>query len=98
VDRSRCVGHDAGSCAVGASPCSAPHTPCTTSAGKAGFCATTTGNAAYCTTGSNGECFPCRTDADCRAVCGADAACIQCQGCASGSTCATTDLCDFSPQ
>ena len=96
-DTSRCAAHDTGGCQAGHAPCTTQHVPCTTSAGAAGFCATTTGNAGYCTTGTEGECFPCAKDADCREVCGAAAACIACLGCAGGSSCATTDACDFSP-
>jgi hypothetical protein len=97
-DKSRCIAHDTGGCPAGYAPCSTPHVSCTTQAGADGFCATTTGNAGYCTTGTGGECFPCAKDADCREVCGPAAACIACQGCEGGGTCATTDECDFSVQ
>jgi hypothetical protein len=77
----KCKAHDTGGCRTGDRPfvCGGADIGCTTSGGKAGACATTTGNAAYCST-LDGDCHPCTKDADCRAFCGTDAACIQCGG------------------
>jgi hypothetical protein len=53
---------------------------CTTSTGQVGICNTTTGNAEYCIAiGAGGG--DCKKDADCRLLCGTDAAsCIRCEG------------------
>lgn len=55
---------------------------CTTSTGQLGICNTTTGNAGYCIgIGAASTVVPCKKDADCRQVCGTDAAaCITCEG------------------
>jgi len=100
-DKSKCVAHDASTCLPG------QHVPqcsgtgiveCTTSAGLPGACFTTTGNAAYCATGVL-ECFPCKSDVDCQAVCGPRAACIPCAAeCAAegGTLCGSVDdTCTF---
>jgi hypothetical protein len=81
-DKSRCVGHDEGSCLAGQRQglCGGEKdVPCTTSTGESGLCQTTTGNAAYCTAG--GGCFACQRDADCEPFCGPGAACIRCTAC-----------------
>ena len=64
---------------------------CTTSTGQTGICNTTTGNAGYCIAIGGASPIPgCTKDADCRALCGTDAAvCIRCEGagvCAGPST------------
>ena len=81
-DRSRCVAHDATTCRPGQQEpfCGDSELVlCTTSTGYAGQCNTTTGNAGYCMASS--LCFSCAKDADCRAVCGAKAACLICADC-----------------
>jgi hypothetical protein len=94
-DTSRCVGHDESSCVAGdqAGVCvdGVMTVFCTTSFGWDGICDTTTGNAGYCY--KNSACFPCRTDADCQPICGAQAACLQCPICElhEGTACATPD-------
>jgi hypothetical protein len=93
-----CRAHDTGDCAVGDHPegCGGIETACTTSSGLPGACGTTTGNAGYCLIA--GDCYPCRTDADCQAAAGGQlgptAACIQCADCENdgGTMCATTKL------
>src|SRR5688572_19569171 len=98
-DKSRCVGHDGSTCLPGQhmEECGGvANVACATSVGLAGSCATTTGNAAYCL--SSGECFPCTRDADCQAVCGPRAACIQCATeCAGrgGTACMGIETCTF---
>jgi hypothetical protein len=98
-DKSRCVGHDGSTCRPGqhTGECGGvANIACTTSVGLAGSCATTTGNAAYCL--SSGECFPCTRDADCQAVCGPQAACIQCATeCVArgGTACMGIETCTF---
>jgi hypothetical protein len=74
-----CRAHDASICQAGqiSTECgAAADVACTTSSGDAGKCTTTTGNAAYCL--ADGQCFPCKKDADCQAFCGPQAACIPC--------------------
>jgi hypothetical protein len=86
-DRSRCVAHDAGDCAVGQDSCGPPGVPCLTSAGANGFCSTTTGNAAYCW--DDGECAACSRDSDCHEQWGPSAACLRCASCPQGTSCGT---------
>jgi hypothetical protein len=93
-DTSRCAAHDATTCQAGDQDpgCTvAELVICTTSTGYAGICATTTGNAGYCHASTT--CFACATDAECKAVCGARAACLPCTACAAtgGTMCASTD-------
>jgi hypothetical protein len=97
-DKSRCVGHDASTCLSGQTfpICGGGgFVSCTSSAGlSGGVCATTTGNAAYCAYVS--DCFPCKKDTDCQAVCGPQAACIACAGScpeAGGTICAGVAAC-----
>jgi hypothetical protein len=102
-DKSRCVGHDEGTCSRGlrSVPCGgASNTFCTNSRGQPGVCETTTGNAAHCNAVS--DCFPCKRDVDCQPICGPKAACIQCGlFCphTGGTACAglADGDCDFSP-
>jgi hypothetical protein len=78
-DKSRCVGHDEGTCLPGQTPTScggSESIACVAGGGADGQCFTTTGNAAYCS--DEGDCFPCKKDADCIGVCGAGAACVRC--------------------
>jgi hypothetical protein len=88
-DKRRCVDHDTGGCAAGEQEafCGGTDINCVTTAGESGVCNTTTGNAGYCT--SFGGCFPCSKDADCRAVCGDQAACTICDSCdqTGGTSC-----------
>jgi hypothetical protein len=77
--KKRCKAHDASTCQAGqiSTECgAAADVACTASSGDAGKCTTTTGNAEYCL--ADGECFPCKKDADCQAFCGPQAACIPC--------------------
>jgi hypothetical protein len=88
-DKSRCVGHDESTCLAGQqTECSESQgAQCTTSAGTHGGCQTTTGNAAYCADLGARKCVVCQRDVDCQALCGPQAACIQCLGCStSGGT------------
>jgi hypothetical protein len=97
--KKKCQAHDASTCVVGqiSTECGAAEdVACTTSSGGEGTCTTTTGNAAYCF--ADGDCFPCKKDADCQAFCGPQAACIPCvDDCAEGSACvgANDDDCGF---
>jgi hypothetical protein len=78
-DKSRCVAHDAQTCQPGQTgvECSgSADVFCTTVTGFSGQCYTTTGNAGFCN--SNGNCFPCKKDADCQAYCGPQSACVPC--------------------
>jgi hypothetical protein len=77
-DTSRCAAHDATSCQAGQDSCETGAIACTTSANEPGFCQKTTGNASFCAKKS--VCAACNTDADCRASCGPQAACIVCAG------------------
>ncbi|MCD6029833.1 MAG: hypothetical protein K0S78_2007 [Thermomicrobiales bacterium] len=90
-----CVGHDTGGCRAGQLDCGGISVPCTTSTGNAGGCYTTTGNAGYCA--SDGDCFPCNKDADCRPFCGPRAACMRCEtGCSGiGTLCLGPGGCIF---
>lgn len=96
--KKRCKAHDTGGCLAGQQEtnCGGADVECTTSAGEPGACDTTTGNGGFCT--FDRSCFPCTKDADCRAFCGPDAACIQCDplcGAEGGTACAGPDLCTF---
>jgi hypothetical protein len=81
--RRTCRAHDTGGCRAGrrAMFCGGTNVACTSSAGIEGVCDTTTGNAGYCA--FTATCSPCRTDADCRPVCGPGAACVRCATCAA---------------
>jgi hypothetical protein len=84
--KKHCKAHDTGECLAGQllGQCGGETIPCTSSSGAPGRCEITTGNAAYCAGG--GDCRPCAKDADCQALCGPQAACIQCPvGCAGGT-------------
>jgi hypothetical protein len=102
-DKSRCVGHDGGSCQAGQDSCLAGGSgiPCTTDTGHSGSCLTTTGAAEYC--GRKGGCFACAKDADCVPFCGLHAACVVCVGCSdevgtdTACNATGTDGCDFGP-
>lgn len=80
--KKRCSAHDSSTCQSGQNACDdAEAVPCVSSAGALmAACDTTTGNAPYCS--ADGDCFPCKKDADCVAFCGPQAACIQCAACA----------------
>jgi hypothetical protein len=79
-DKSRCVAHGERGCLAGQmlSGCGGATIQCVTSIGLHGACQTTTGNAGYC----SGDSTPqhCTKDADCRHLCGPEAACILCNG------------------
>jgi hypothetical protein len=99
-DRSECVGHDESTCLRGqhlAECGGVANVDCLTSAGLPGRCSTTTGNAGYCLT--DGDCFPCKRDADCQAVAGPRAACIPCAAecvATGGTACVNVDYSWFS--
>jgi hypothetical protein len=101
-EKKTCKGHDTGGCRAGdtVAICGGADVACTTSAGQTGSCVTTTGNAGYCQL--SGTCFDCTKDEDCRSLCGADAACIRCEGfCvllgfSTGCVSATDDACTAS--
>jgi hypothetical protein len=98
-DKKRCRAHDTGGCRAGqrSTGCGGSvDIDCTTSADLLGACQTTTGNAGFCA--ASGDCFRCRKDADCRAVCGPRAACVRCEESCSGvggTACLGPDACDF---
>jgi hypothetical protein len=101
-DRSRCAAHDQSTCVAGQTDefCGGIEFTCTTTAGVTiGACITTTGNAPYCF--SDGDCFPCKKDADCIGVCGPQAACAVCNAaeCApvGGTACVGIEQCNFPP-
>lgn len=97
--KKKCKAHDAEGCQAGqkSADCGGIDVSCTSSAGKEGTCNATTGNAGYCL--NDGECFPCRKDADCQPFCGPAAACIVCADCEETSTgCAGPSPCDFLPK
>jgi hypothetical protein len=77
--KERCKAHDRGGCPVTAAGACFNGT-CTTSSGDLGRCMPTTGNASYCGADST-PCVGCQTDAECRARCGPEAACITCGAC-----------------
>ncbi|MGH2617745.1 MAG: hypothetical protein ACRDJC_21160 [Thermomicrobiales bacterium] len=85
-DKSRCVAHDESTCRAGqlGVGCGGTDTRCTTSTGFSAICGTTTGNAGFCTHGF--VCMACSKDTECREVCGAAAACIQCPNCDGSGT------------
>jgi hypothetical protein len=73
-DKSKCVGHNAGSCQAGFDVCLGVSAPCSTE----GFCFQTTGKASFCAGGS-GVCTNCQKDTDCEALgAGPGAACVVC--------------------
>jgi hypothetical protein len=95
--KKKCRAHDTGGCKPGQQEavCGGEDVLCTTVAGLEGVCDTTTGNAGYCT--SDGGCFACQRDADCRSFCGPKAACIRCADeCADvgGTACVGPAGCD----
>jgi hypothetical protein len=100
-DRSRCIAHGERGCLAGQmlTGCGGSTVPCTTITGQQGACQTTTGGAGYCT--GDGQCRACRKDADCRAFCGPEAACILCPAavCVQGTQCVgpVDDGCVFPP-
>jgi hypothetical protein len=74
-DKSKCVGHNAGSCQAGFDVCLGVIAPCSTD----GFCFQTTGKAPFCA-GGTGICADCQKDTDCEALgAGPGAACIVCE-------------------
>jgi hypothetical protein len=76
--KSRCVGHNADTCANTTHTCLEQGTgDC---GGGQGSCFTTTGNAPFCGKLGDCDCAPCSKDADCVAEHGEGAACIQCAG------------------
>jgi hypothetical protein len=73
-DKSKCVGHNAGSCQAGLDVCLGVTVPCSTE----GFCFQTTGKAPFCAAG-NGRCADCKNDSDCEEIGAAPgAACVVC--------------------
>jgi hypothetical protein len=96
-DKSHCVAHDQSTCLPGQAGevCGGlADVPCVTTTGLDGGCFTTTGNAGYCA--GDGNCFPCKKDADCILHCGPQAACIKCPTeCASvgGAACDGSGAC-----
>jgi hypothetical protein len=88
--KKRCRAHDTGGCPAG-HDVFGDDVPCETSNGIRGRCGTTTGNAGYCVGG--GDCHPCANDADCRSLCGPNAACVVSpQGCAIGTACVSPEV------
>jgi hypothetical protein len=76
-DKSKCVAHNTGGCALDRDVCFNPQlSPCS----KTAFCLTTTGNAPFCGQATGGPetfCRTCRTDKDCEAAgVGLGAACV----------------------
>jgi hypothetical protein len=82
-DKSRCVSHNEGGCAVGVDSCVAM-----VECGTTGRCYTTTGNASFCGAYQVGDCRVCATDQDCVGLgFGAGAACLTCPLCSqTGNT------------
>jgi hypothetical protein len=73
-DKSKCIGHNAGSCQAGFDVCLGVIAECSTE----GFCFQTTGNASFCA-GGTGVCTDCRKDTDCEELgAGPGAACVVC--------------------
>lgn len=71
-DKSKCVGHNAGSCLAGFDVCLGVIAQCSTE----GFCFQTTGKASFCA-GGTGICTDCQKDTDCEALgAGPGAACV----------------------
>jgi hypothetical protein len=89
--KKKCRAHDTGGCRAEHNPVTcggSADVPCFTNAGALGQCAHTTGNAGYCQ--NSGNCLACTRDPDCVPFCGADAACIVCEGlCGPGGTACT---------
>jgi hypothetical protein len=77
--KEHCKAHDTGGCPVTAAG-ACFNGFCTTSSGDAGLCMPTTGNASYCGADST-PCVGCKSDMECRARCGPEAACITCGAC-----------------
>lgn len=94
-DKKKCKAHDKGGCGKNNGPCGGRD--CTTSAGQEGECFTTTGKAGYCA--SDGECFFCKEDKDCRPFCGPKAACVLCTECeeTQNRACVGVAECNFPP-
>jgi hypothetical protein len=96
--RRKCEPHDADVCEAEDDICKGNAASCTTATNNKGDCGRTTGNASYC--GGEGDCFPCKKDADCIPICGPLAACVVCESeCAEagGTACfgPTDGECDF---
>jgi hypothetical protein len=73
-DKSKCAGHNVGTCQTGFDLCQGVIAPCA----NGGACFTTTGNSPFCAGGS-GICTACTRDSDCVAAgFGAFAACVVC--------------------
>ncbi len=87
-DKSRCLGHHQGICTPADRGCSddVPR-PCNPDRPFA-FCSRTTGHAGFCGDDVINGCIPCQKDADCVRQVGQGAACVVCQGCPGGATCA----------
>ncbi len=78
--RAYCAGHDEGSCRADQDFCVTEDELATRCDGD-GTCFRTTGQASFCGRLQDGNCFPCRTDAECEPVFGAGAACVVCSDC-----------------
>jgi hypothetical protein len=97
---SKCQAHNASTCQPGQDVCLGTGPLCDTDTGDLGECSITTGQASYCE--AIGDCFACKKDADCVAVCGEGAACIVCEAectATGGTACVgpSADSCDFGP-
>jgi hypothetical protein len=93
--KKKCKAHDSGGCQPTADTCG-QDIDCTTSTGEMGTCFTTTGNAGYCA--NDGGCSPCTRDADCKPLCGPQAACVRCTYCLAGACFGPSgSSCNFAP-
>jgi hypothetical protein len=92
--KGKCLAHNASTCQAGQENCVGTGVECTSETGELGVCTITTGQANYCEV--NGNCYPCTKDADCVAVCGEGAACLDCADCSGGTACAgpSVDSCN----
>ena len=79
-----CVAHDEGGCRPDQDIC-ADDNEIDNRCGAAGICFRTTGQASFCGKEEDGDCFVCRTDADCVPTFGAGAACVVCADCEEDS-------------
>jgi hypothetical protein len=87
-DTSRCVGHDASTCAAGQDSCAGAFVPCANPRSASARCVVTTGKASYCA--GDVFCRACARDADCpEEEFESGAACIVCGDCAESTACAT---------
>jgi hypothetical protein len=78
-DRSRCAARNVLTCRAEDDACLEAAVAC--GAAGAGQCFRTTGSASFCGVESQGDCFPCAKDADCRPKFGPGAACVVCEQC-----------------